>query len=92
MESGGRHAGQPGPATLEGRGLSVAQRNSKSSQGLLASQDQCRSFLLPTVAKEASEAFLSSHLCASGMNTWLSDALGPRAGWGHPASASTRVT
>lgn len=54
MEGGGRHAGQPGPASLEGLGFSVARRNNESSQGLLARQDQRRSFLLPTVAEEAS--------------------------------------
>lgn len=48
-----RQAGQPGPASWEGLGLSVAQRISESSQGLLASQEQRRSFLLPAAAKEA---------------------------------------
>lgn len=53
MEWGGWYPGQPSPASLEGLGLSVAWRNSENSQALLASQDKCRSFLLPTVAKEA---------------------------------------
>lgn len=53
MEGGGRHAGQPGPASLQGLGLSVACRNSKSSQGLLVSQDGRRSLLLPAVAEQA---------------------------------------
>lgn len=42
---------QPGPASLEGLGLSV--RNSERSQGLLAGQHQRGSFLLPAAAEEA---------------------------------------